>query len=241
MIQEKTPGWRSLALKLVHSMLFIAILNACSDDKISPNSNSTDTFSNQELVVLGKTLATALENQDVQKLLKEESLLQFDKDYDILVQMILDRQVNEDKTFIQLLNEISKGDIRGSLAKFPLLTIFVPHLKEFSAESWDVKNGDPPKVAIDILRDKSNMLPVIDAQGNIKLVSAKEQPSYPVIVLKENERVGVKGKSKISSAGRSIVYGNGEYTFFFLDEQMGTNSSRYWPTSGNGLKGSRRL
>jgi hypothetical protein len=70
----------------------------------------------------------------------------------------------------------------------PLLTIFVPTLPEgsFSAETWNT-SADVPFVAI--RRSDTNDVPIISPEGEEYLLDASLIPSYPVVVVKENERL----------------------------------------------------
>jgi hypothetical protein len=219
MNQENMPGRRSLVLNIIGALLVVVLLNACSDETATLDKNSQPKLSNTELLSIGKAFAKVLQEPTTRQFIKDQALLQFDKDYDILVQMILDKEVTNGKTFGQLIENASEDDVKSYLKKYPLLTIYVPSLKAFSAETWDTEK-DVPKIAIDILRDISNRIPVLDFDGDISMASSTEQPTYPVVVLKENERVGLRGKSKINSASRSSVYGNSNFSYYFLDEQM---------------------
>lgn len=70
----------------------------------------------------------------------------------------------------------------------PTLTIYVPELPEeaFSAEIWDT-NDMIPKVAIRL--SSSNEVPIVDEFENERILAPNEIPLFPVVVIKENERI----------------------------------------------------
>lgn len=227
MNQENKPGGHRLVVRLMLILLVTITVVGCQDEKSVID--ETYQYDTQEklLLSIGETFAIVLRDPAARKFIKDEALRQFDRDYDILIQMILDKEVNDGKTFIEMMENASKdkSEIRKHLKNFPLLTIYVPILTDFSAESWDPVTDAAPKVAIDKLRDNSGMIPVVDFNGNLAHVSVKEKPTYPVLVLKENERVGINGSSQFKNAGRSVAYGNGDFTYYFLDEEMDSKSS----------------
>ena len=68
------------------------------------------------------------------------------------------------------------------------MTIFVPELPEdsFSAELWDVKT-DIPDVAIRTFDQEG--IPAYNIQKGEYVINAAEVPTYPIVVIKENERI----------------------------------------------------
>lgn len=71
----------------------------------------------------------------------------------------------------------------------PLLTIFVPDLPLdfFSAEDWDTNDENQiPDVAIRL--DNMTYIPVIGRDNDNYLIAPEDVPSWPIVVLKENER-----------------------------------------------------
>ena len=100
--------------------------------------------------------------------------------------------------------------------KLPLLTIFVPELplEAFSAETWDVNDETQiPDVALRL--NNSNDVPVIGKDGNKYVIKAALTPGFPIIVIKENERVKIKKSSSNKNARTSQLVG-----FEYLDENF---------------------
>jgi hypothetical protein len=181
-----------------------------------PASNFSDY--DQDLITIGKTLEKSLESDAMRALLKNESLAKFDLDYDVMVQMILDKEVEPGKTVLSVLQDHSGVNILPILNKFPLLTIYVPALKGFSAETWDVKESIP-SIAI-AYKDVNGRIPLINADMTTTTVSVMEEPNYPVIVLKENERLGVIGRFTTNSSKVRVAYSNSRFSYYFFNTDI---------------------
>jgi hypothetical protein len=82
-------------------------------------------------------------------------------------------------------NEAKLIEIENAL---PFLTIFVPDLMEgsFSAENWDTLNQIPN---VGIRSYESDDVKIITATGDEFLLEAKYWPDFPVVVIKDNERL----------------------------------------------------
>lgn len=157
----------------------------------------------------GRILSVAIaEDESLRSFLKKESLKRFDNDYDILYHKVKDLYVNNNKTFREVILEyIEEEEILEDIeSKCPLLTIYVPVLPEntFSPELWDV-SSQIPEVAV-FNTEKKNVW-IYDKSGGIKVWGVEKIPAYPVIVVKECERVCSLGFSE----------SNG-FVFEFIDE-----------------------
>ena len=138
-------------------------------------------------------LSKAITNDELRELIKKESLLKFDKDNDVLFQKIKDvRLSNGTKVldFIAGFSQLSKDEFIVNINEAVLLTIFVPSLKIFTPETWVTKN-QIPIVAVrnenDILVNKP--LLAFDSNQNKLTLSYSSEPTIPVLVIKNNERV----------------------------------------------------
>lgn len=87
--------------------------------------------------------------------------------------------------------------------QIPTLTIFVPSLPEqvFSAESWDIENESP---AIGVEISKNNEVLIYFPTGEEDTIPITLVPGFPVLVVKENERV-IVNNSNISSKSNTIL------------------------------------
>ncbi len=135
-------------------------------------------------------IATAVDQSEaLRSFLKEEALKMFNNDYDILYAMVKEKPLSNGQSFRELLLEYITEDRLIEIENaIPLLTIFIPELPEdsFSATSWNVYN-EIPKVALRM--NNTNNVPIFDAQGNEIVLSSDRVPAYPVLVIKDNERV----------------------------------------------------
>ncbi len=163
-------------------------------------------------------------------MIKEEALKMFDNDYDILYHMIKDTPLLDRKTVRELLLSHYENPERLSEIEtmIPTLTIFVPELPEdsFSAKSWDT-DSEVPQVAIRMYT--TNDVPIFDAEGNETVLASHFIPGYPVVVVKENERV-IASKEKAKSLlakGSKFTTTKKDLEFIFLSNAF--DRSKYKP------------
>lgn len=157
-----------------------------SRTSIVDNILSKDQLKMQFGYAFAKVLA---EDSDVREIVKEEALKKIDYDYDVLYMLIKDRKNHAGNTIEDLvLRYISTDSLSIIIDMLPNLTIFVPELPEnvFSAQVWDAFNVIP-KVAVRL--DSSNDVPILDELGNKRVLCSSEIPAFPVVVIKENERM----------------------------------------------------
>ncbi|VXB28895.1 conserved exported hypothetical protein [Flavobacterium sp. 9R] len=233
----------------------IAILtSSCSSEE--PTTPQTQNTINKEIpfssikmdengqlkMKFAESLANALvANKDLRRLVKEEALKQFDKDYDVMYQLVkkksltpidyngknngkIDKSIlsksSQATTFRQALLPFFKNEaeLLEIEQKIPLLTIFVPDLPlgTFSAETWDVNDENQvPDVALRL--NTTNDVPVIGKDGNNYVIEAELTPGFPIIVIKENERVRVKKNSNNKTAKLATV---GFEDFEYIDDNF---------------------
>jgi hypothetical protein len=164
----------------------------------------------------GQAMAKALKNsQELRAFIKTEALTMFDNDYDVLYLMVKDKMVNGQNTFREILIKYFKDEatLDEIESKIPLLTIFVPELPEntFSAKTWDIINEVP---VVGVSLQYTNDVAIIDADEISYMLSSDKIPSFPVVVVKENERVRVADKSKEPKhAGRKFTADKQQYEF----------------------------
>lgn len=211
------------------AFLYLMIFSSCDskDDSDSTNAKSQkskvdglyDANSNLKRE-FGKALVKSLvDSKMLRDLIKNKSLEMFDNDYEVLYQMIKDEKLENSKTFRQsILQNLGSEELLNKIElNNPTLTIFVPELPEnsFSAMLWDTEN-QIPKVAISV--HTSNDVPIINLDGSEEIIKAQYIPSFPVIVLKDNERI--VADSNVSSKNTntlSIANINGK-DYRFLDD-----------------------
>ena len=208
----------------------LVLFQACQKDDLGqdkePNSIvAVDTDMDIMHKSFAKTLAKAVEsNNGLRELIKNEALKQFDKDYDVLYQQIRNSQVNgETVADIMAKHAESAEELERIENELPLLTIFVPNLPKFSAETWNV-NTDVPMVAAAV-SNRANV-PVYNAVGEEFQIPTKATPAVPVIVVKQNERVKLGDGSSVKSSGK--------FSYEFADEAFDpAHSEHHSTTKGN--------
>ncbi|WP_291141993.1 hypothetical protein [Flavobacterium sp. UBA7680] len=139
----------------------------------------------------GKALVKSMnESKALRDLIKNESLKMFDNDYEVLYQMIKNETLENNRTVRDLiLKNLGNENLLNNIEiNNPTLTILVPELPEnsFSAKLWDTQN-QVPKVAVRLTT--SNDVPIINQDGTEQVIEAKYIPGFPIIVLKDNERI----------------------------------------------------
>jgi hypothetical protein len=208
--------------KIILFLSMTLLVASCADDVniIQPNQSTAIVNNRDELkTIFGTALAKGLaESPALRQLIKNEALQMFDNDYDVLYLKIKDTKLATGQTVRELLLQYLESEAQLAMieAKVPLMNIFVPSLPEnsFSAETWDANQQIP---SVGITSYKTNDVSVIDAAGNITLVEAHMIPSFPVVVVKENERV-VSTTSKGQSDARSRTFEAGGFNFKFLSD-----------------------
>lgn len=209
-------------------LLCISLLISCSaDDKLYDKGDCERGESRREGsygyqtnlkrdfgVALAKVLA---ESQESRVLLKEEALKQIDYDYDVIYQLVKSHKMTNGETFEDLLSKyIDKERLQLIDIESPTLTIFVPSLpnNSFSAELWDV-DKDIPVVAI--RTTETNDVPMIESSGEEWILEAQYIPTFPVVVIKDNERIS-SNVNKIKNSERNNLRSSSSVDLYFIDE-----------------------
>lgn len=198
-----------------------------NDLKFTPKDKLRENFAR----AFGKAIK---ESPELRGIIKEEALKMMNKDYDVLYQMIKDRPLNGN---IMRSSEMSYNTVRALIlshfenegdlieieSQLPLLTIFVPKLPEnsFSAETWDTEDENQlPVVAIRL--DNHNEVPMIDLINDYEYVLEPDLiPGYPVIVIKNNERLVVnQGENHNYRKSTRLIQTSDNMSFRFIDDNF---------------------
>lgn len=194
-------------------MFALALVSAVScQDKIEPDvydgsDESSIATKEQFAVILSRAV---YENEDLRDFLKEEALKLYDNDQDVFYPLLKNKMINGSDSFRDIL---ARYDEDGQLANIerdhPLLTILVPdwswiNTECFSAENWDTED---PEVAVGYEDNSDSHIVYIDGRKAYELQSG-EFPSFPVLIVKDNERIRV-----VSEPTKG-----GEGTYEFVDE-----------------------
>ncbi|MFH6944505.1 hypothetical protein [Flavobacterium sp. FlaQc-50] len=233
----------SLKMSVVFSFCLL-VLSSCEKDNSSEMSSDEASKASVEKLYdsnsnlkreFGKSLVKSLaESKALRDLIKNKSLEMFDNDYEVLYQMIKDERLEGNITVREIILKNLGSEALLNLIEVsnPALTFFVPELPEnsFSASIWDTEK-QIPKVAIALTT--SNDVPIINEDGTEDIIKAKEIPSFPVIVIKDNERVVVsrnKGFGKLKT--RSLRNASG-IEFKFIDDCFDKSKNAKKETSRN--------
>ena len=175
-----------------------------------------------------RALAKALRKKEVRSFLKSEALKKYDGDYDIVYSFVKSKLLSNGLTFEQeMMKALPSETIENWSEAAPLLTIFVPELTGFSAETWDLET-QVPNVVIDNthLKGKQEVYKAYSDTQEYE-VSSKVAPSSPVVVVKENERI--ISKSKLNAKARKdetlfeqksnqTINENSTHSFYFIGD-----------------------
>ena len=220
---------RSFKLSLF-SFFYLLTLSSCDNqnESVDPTTKEKSELKVEKLYdadsnlkrEFGKALVKSLnESKALRDLIKNESLKMFDNDYDVLYQTIKDEKLENNVTVRQSLikNLGNEGLLNQIEINNPTLTIFVPELPEnsFSAEVWDTQT-QIPAVAIRLIT--SNDVPIINQDGTEDIIEAKYIPAFPVIVLKNNERIVSSNNSTSKNIKTSLVSRINGLDYKFLDD-----------------------
>lgn len=224
------------------TIVSIFILSSCDNnesvsetrqDLVKTIDNLYDSNSNLKRQ-FGKALMLTLnDSKALRDLIKKKSLEMFDNDYEVLYQMIKNEKLENNLTLREnILKNLGNENLLSKIElNNPTLTILVPQLPEnsFSARIWDTEN-QIPKVAIRL--DTSNDVPIINQDGSESIIEGKYIPSFPIIVIKDNERVIASSSNSIYGKLKTRTFKNGNgISFKFLDDCFDKEKSIKMQTS----------
>ncbi|MDR2927040.1 MAG: hypothetical protein LBV41_02375 [Cytophagaceae bacterium] len=151
----------------------------------------------------------ALVNSQFRDVIKKEALIKFDGDYDVIISRVLDKKIEHHNSMLKsqnpnfsvrdLLDESfpheaklksSGSSIIDELsAKYPDLQVAIP----VHAEDWDEENYIPVVTFLPYEFEDyvTETLTGYNADGSVTAVDAINPPDMPVIVVGENERIGL--------------------------------------------------
>lgn len=238
----------AVSIMICGTLLMSSCTDEISSDKPELTTGSVISMTNTEIKKeFGKALAKVLsESAPVRELIKKEALKKIDYDYDVLYLMIKDETLSDNKTLNSLLLKYVDSDFLSLIEEqIPNLTIFVPKLplESFSAETWNV-DTEVPVVGIRTL--ETNDVPVFNSQGEESVVEVGYIPAYPIVVVKENERIVVKNPLTKSFGGTILktkstsgielaflddVFNNGEKDI--LDMSTNTKKNDFFSTKAS--------
>ena len=165
-----------------------------------------------------KILSSAIKAEpELRDFLKQESIKQFDGDYDVLYQMVKDKQVNKSGSFHDILARYATAsDLAAIEQGSPLLTIFIPDLPGgFTPTTW-AASSQIPIVAICLRGD--NKVPFYNVDGTQGVFQPGEVPVVPTLVVKQNERVVATSSLQRENSQELYFFRNDTFTYKFGDK-----------------------
>ncbi|MBD2756986.1 hypothetical protein [Spirosoma validum] len=208
------------------ALLAIGLTNCHSPENqtaVAPTTTETLLEADRARIEFSKTLAKALVDKDLRDFLRKEALKQFDNDYDVFFHALKGKKVKEGVTFSDLLATYhsSRQEFESVVNSLPKLTILVPDFIVTSAKRWDTEKLIP-QVAVattELEQKRVNYIQVYNAEGQESRIDPVKFPDNLVLVVKDNERIGVAG-----SGGRTTI--DPTWDFYFTDQ-----SNQYYFTS----------
>lgn len=196
------------------AILATLITTSCSEDAkydnllIEDPVEYTDEEKNDLICSYAQILATAIEDNEVKNIIKNEAQQQFDGDYDILTSKLQDKTLSNNGMTLQhrmaetnVLTRSSEKGFKGDLMELlkeiqtvvPNLQVSVP----VHCDDWDTENYTPlvafkPGYYTDSYPET---IKAFDSEGNVHILSRTEEPEFPVIVVSESERIKPDGTS----------------------------------------------
>ena len=184
---------------------------ACSqeakyDSFVEPTIDYTIDHKNDLISSYAQILASSIADAELRNTIKSEAQEQFDGDYDILISTLETLDLNEQNMTVKqkmlerpVLTRSSKGGFDGNLEDlmdeikkvFPNLQVSVP----VHCDEWDPDNYIPMVAFLpcDYDEDTIEYIEAFDIDGNTHILSAVEEPEYPVIVVSVSERIDENG------------------------------------------------
>lgn len=181
--------------KVLSFFILLLLVSSCQQDGFEIDKSITQQVRLNRNEVLKESFALSLaksipESPMLRNILKQKALETFDADYDVLYFDIKGLEVENGLTVEGLItkNIVNKSDLTELKNNIPTLTILIPELplETFSANIWDTENVIPQ---VGVASRLTNDVKIFDASGQLTTLPAKYIPGFPVMVVKENERV----------------------------------------------------
>ena len=148
-------------------------------------------------------------SEEVRAFFKDEALKQFDRDFDVFYPYVKDHKFSSGETLREMLvaNETYEGQIETIERAVPKLTVLIPSYSWLGENCFDVRTWDTVDDHLCVGYDDNAVEHKLYYKGeNVGAIPAATIPSFPVLIVKSNERM----KVSVSTKG-------GENTYAFAD------------------------
>lgn len=175
-----------------------------------------------------KSLAKLLKDKEVRKIIKSEANKKFDGDFDILAKTFLTINLIKD-SFKNTYNKNKEGELFEDLINLnEKLNISIP----INIEKWnEISKEVLVVVANGAIENQTKQLKAFDSNGKTYLIDGILPPDQPVIVIGNNERVGLN-VYKVDRKGAKVAYtrnlGNAEIINYIQCPNLGEIESWYF-------------
>lgn len=196
--------------RLITITLFIVgFISSCTKDVINSDTDVKNNADEMEsLKAFAKILSSAVSEQDeLRSFIKVEAQKQFDKDYDVFYPWIKDNIVSGGRSFREVLLEYTSEDVLSNIEQaVPKLNIMVPDwnfIDEscFSINTWDTSDND---IAVGF-DDRSTSHRLYSEGKEVGSICVGEYPTFPILIVKSNERMKESIDTKSGSASFSFA------------------------------------
>lgn len=220
---------------LVSSLFFIA----CSHEIIPEQKNDETAHYQKQVdaledfaIILSKAVA---ENGEMREFIREEALKQFDKDYDVFYPFVKNHVFSSGLSFQNVLSsyEEYENQLIDIEKAAPKLTIMVPDFSWIDSKCFSVREWNTTENQLCVgFDDRENEHRLYYKGELLGLLPASSFPSFPVLIVKSNERMS----ASVATKGGETYYSFADPAFDGRTDSKAAWGSvaEYWdnPTSG---------
>lgn len=181
-------------------IISVSIVSCTKDSFTRFNQEIDSVYENTEqaMIDFSVILSKAVYNEpELRSFLKEEALKSFDRDYDVFYPWTKYSEVRDGLTFEDILKMYDSNNHLHMIEKtIPLLNILVPDWSWISTDCFSVKTWNTEISEVGVGYRSQKTVNDIYANGELRIsVPAGAFPDFPVLIIKENERMKVNTNS----------------------------------------------
>ncbi|MCR5326488.1 MAG: hypothetical protein K6E37_07060 [Bacteroidales bacterium] len=193
---------------IIAAILILPFVSACTKEDVASKDYPQEQITINPQIAMrdfAEILSQALAgSEDLRQFLKNEALKEFDKDYDVFYPFVSNTVVDGTNTFKNILLKYCNPDYLENITMaLPKLTMLVPDYSWVDENCFSVKTWDTSLSSIAVGYDESGDSHHLFLDGElIDDFPANAVPSFPVIIVKSNERI----KASFSTKSGQTVY-----------------------------------
>lgn len=214
------------------------VLSGCQKDHsnpVEPGHENAALSADSARTEFSKILSKAVYNEpDLRNFIKVKALEQFDNDYDVFYPFVKDEIVSEGQTFRTILEKYcdDPNTLNKIEEELPLLNILLPDLTaffEFSADKW---NSEEKEIAVTALNHNNDPHVIYGNGERMSTLEPNEIPGFPILVVKNSERLKKKNDIKVKGAPGKLDY---EFVDNAFDKRLNTKATPATSTDNEGM------